>query len=139
MTTLIKKTILLSIFIHWTSISIAQSYCDKSMILGNWSFIRGYLIYETPNLDSLLKEVEAINASLKYSMIIENEKLIYKTGKSTKTQFYNFDLEKCTLKIKRRETAKKTYYSEIIFLNDKYLVFKKPNPHNYSFVFYRRK
>ncbi|MFM7856270.1 MAG: hypothetical protein ACKO96_31200, partial [Flammeovirgaceae bacterium] len=76
----ITQTILSIAFIYSTDISFGQNFCDSSKLVGDWRWVTGFPIYDTPNLDSFINVVELLKDSPRASIYRNNGILLRKTS-----------------------------------------------------------
>jgi|GEM_PF-5750984 len=138
MTILNRQVIFSAILIYCSSISYGQNFCDSSKLLGNWTWVAGFPVYEVPNLDSLAKVIDSLKSTSVVSTYTASGTYSFTNGKKTSKLYYSIDSKKCTLKLRRREKSKKAFELEILLINEKHLILRQPNPHTYSIHLYRR-
>ena len=120
-------------FIH------AQTSCTKNKLIGDWIYVRSSLDF----IDTIIKknlEILMDNSKPDINSIWTFDSITCKRSlQKNKAIKYRIDEKNCRIIYGKRENPPSQKISFILYLDEKYLVLKKPNPHAYSIFYFKRR
>ena len=127
----------LTVFLGWTAVH-GQTNCAKDNLIGEWKKVKN-IPTTSANIDSLKNLALSSNDTLSILHLNSDSTYTYdyfgldkKSGRFTlvidkKRKRFTFDANKCEIILGTTRTARKNGNLEVIYLDDKFLIFREDN------------